>query len=760
MSKTFEKEALDYHIGNRPGKIEVVPTKPHSTQRDLSLAYSPGVAIPCLKIEENPDDIYKYTAKGNLVAVISNGTAVLGLGDIGAAAGKPVMEGKGLLFKIFADIDVFDIEVDLKDIDKFVETVKAISPTFGGINLEDIKAPECFEIEKRLKAELDIPLMHDDQHGTAIISAAGLLNAIEITKKDITKIKVVVNGAGASAVSCIRLYISLGVKPENVVMVDSKGVLNKKRTGLNKIKQEFITNRNVDTLAEAMVGADVFLGLSVADVVEGYMLKSMAKNPIVFAMANPNPEINYNLAIKTRDDLIFATGRSDYPNQINNVLGFPFIFRGALDVRATGINEEMKIAAVYALADLAKQPVPEEVNIAYHAQNLVFGPKYIIPKPMDPRLITTVAPAVAKAAMDTGIAKNPIANWDEYLGKLTDRMGKCCPLVRGMRNKAKANPKSVIFSEADNYKMLKAAEIVISEKIATPILLGNERKINKLIKDNELELKGIEIIDPLSKQEKERHKEFAEILFKKRQRRGITLENARELMYHRNYFAPMLVETGYADAMVSGIDKNYPDTIRPALSVIGKKEGDKLVSGMYIVNTKEGPIFFADTTVNLNPTSEDLVEITLQTVRAVRELNVEPRVALLSYSNFGSVNQAVPEKIRKAVEILHNSKIDFVVDGDIQANIALNEELLKDNFPFSHLNGKAANVLIFPYLSAGNIAYKLVQELGKFEVIGPILNGMNKSVHVLHIGASVNEIVNMVIVATIDAQSVTSKSKK
>ena len=760
MAKSLRKEALDYHTGKRAGKIEVIPTKPYNTQRDLSLAYTPGVAVPCLEIEKNPDDVYKYTAKGNLVAVISNGTAVLGLGDIGPQAGKPVMEGKGLLFKIFADIDVFDIEVDLKDVDKFIETVKAISPTFGGINLEDIKAPECFEIEKRLKEELDIPLMHDDQHGTAIISAAGLLNAIEITNKDISKIKVVVNGAGAAAVSCIRLYISLGVKPDNVVMVDSKGVLNTKRTGLNKIKQEFVTNRNIDTLADALKDADVFLGLSVADVMSADMLASMADNPIVFAMANPNPEIDYDLAMNTRKDLIFATGRSDYPNQINNVLGFPFIFRGSLDVRATKINEEMKIAAVYALAELTKQPVPEEVNLAYHSHNLVFGKHYIIPKPVDPRLITTVAPAVAKAAMDSGVAKNPIENWDKYIAELSDRMGKSIPLVRTMRSKARSNPKRVVFSEADNYKMLKAAEIVINENIATTILLGNEKKIKKIIKDNDLELEGIEIINPASKQEKKRHDEFSGLLFKKRQRRGVTIENAKEFMYHRNYFAPMLVETGYADAMVSGINRSYPETIRPALNVIGRKEGDKLVSGMYIVNTDKGPLFFADTTVNMDPSSEDLVAITLQTVRAVRQFNIEPRVAMLSYSNFGSVEKPVPLKVRKAVEILRNGNNDFVVDGDIQANIALNQELLEETFPFSDLVGGPANVLIFPFLSAGNIAYKLVHELGKYEVIGPILNGMKKPVHVLHIGASVECIVNMVTIAVIDAQGVEKENNK
>ena len=754
MAKITKQEALAYHADGRPGKIEVIPTKKYQTQRDLALAYSPGVADPCLEIEKNPEDVYKYTAKGNLVAVISNGTAVLGLGDIGPEAGKPVMEGKGLLFKIFADIDVFDIEVDLKDIDAFVATVKAISPTFGGINLEDIKAPECFEIEDRLKKELDIPLMHDDQHGTAIISAAGLLNALKITKKKIAEVKVVVNGAGASAVSCIRLYISLGVKPENVIMVDSRGVLNKERTGLNSIKKQFVTDRKVNTLAEALVGSDVFLGLSVADVVTPQMLVSMGSDPIVFAMANPNPEIAYDLAIKTRKDIIFATGRSDHPNQINNVLGFPFIFRGALDVRATKINEEMKVAAVYALAELATQPVPEEVNLAYHAQNLTFGPLYIIPKPLDPRLITTVAPAVAKAAIESGVAKKPITNWEEYTEELSNRMGKCCPLLRNMRNKAKANPKRVVFSEADNYKMLKGAEIVKNEGIAIPILLGNEKTIKKLIKKHEIDLQNVEIIDPKSPKERDRKKSFINYLYNKRNRKGITFEGASDLMKHRNYYAPMLVETGAADAMISGINKSYPETIKPALQVIGKRTPDSLVSGMYIINTKKGPYFFADTTVNLNPTTEDLVEITLQTVRAVKELNVTPRVAMLSYSNFGSIDAAVPNKISKAVSILHKEHPDLIVDGDIQANIALNPELLEENFPFSKLVGGAANVLIFPYLSAGNISYKLIQEIGQFEVIGPILNGMNKSVHVLQIGATVSEIVNMITIAVLDSQSI------
>ncbi|MEA3443409.1 MAG: NADP-dependent malic enzyme [Bacteroidota bacterium] len=754
MSKITKNEALEYHSSGRPGKIEVVPTKDYQSQRDLSMAYTPGVADPCLEIEKTPEDVYKYTAKGNLVAVISNGTAVLGLGDIGALAGKPVMEGKGLLFKIFADIDVFDIEIDEKDPDKLIETIKAISPTFGGINLEDIKAPECFEIEERLKAELDIPLMHDDQHGTAIISSAGLINALEITNKKADKIKVVVNGAGAAAVSCIKLYISLGVKPENIVMLDSKGVLNKKRTGLGTIKQRFVTDRNVDTLAEALVDADVILGLSVADVVKPEMLMSMAKDPIVFVMANPNPEINYELAKSTRDDIILATGRSDHPNQINNVLGFPYIFRGALDVRATKINEEMKIAAVYALAQLAKEPVPEEVNIAYHAHNMVYGPEYIIPKPMDPRLITAVAPAVAKAAMESGVALSPITDWDKYKDDLNKRMGLGCQLVRNMKARARSNPKRVVFAEADHYRMLKAAEIVKNDGIAIPVLLGNEVELRKMIKAHELDLNDVEIVDPKSKKLKETHARFSKSFYEMRKRRGITLDGAMSRMYRRIYFAPMMVKAGMVDAMVSGITKNYPETTRPVLEVIGKRKTDKLVSGMYIINAKDGPIFFADTTVNLNPTVDDLVEITLQTVRAVREFNIEPRVAILSYSNFGSIRAAIPKKISQAVAFLHEKYPDLVVDGDMQANFALNKELLKEAFPFSKLVGEPANILIFPYLTAGNIAYKLMLEMGKCEAIGPILNGMDKSVHVLQIGASVSEIVNMVAVAVIDAQSV------
>lgn len=747
-----KKNALAYHADGRPGKIEVIPTKPHHSQYDLSLAYSPGVAEPCLEIRDNPDDVYKYTAKGNLVAVISNGTAVLGLGDIGAEAGKPVMEGKGLLFKIYADIDVFDIEVNDKTIDGVVNTVKAIAPTFGGINLEDIKAPECFEIEDRLKAALDIPIMHDDQHGTAIITSAGLLNALLINGKKIDEIKVVVNGAGASAVSCSRLYLSLGVKPENLVMVDSKGVLNAKRTDLNPIKQKFVTQRDIHTLEDAIKGADMFLGLSVAGVVTPQMLLSMNENPIVFALANPTPEIGYELAVSTRPDIIMGTGRSDFPNQVNNVLGFPYIFRGALDVRARAINEEMKLAAARALADLAKQPVPEEVNIAYQVTNLKFGKEYIIPKPNDPRLITSIAPAVAKAAMDSGVARKPVVNWDAYRDELSKRLGLSNPLIRQIKARAMKNPKRVVFAEAENYKILKAAEIVLDDGIATPILLGSKEVIHELIEQHDLELEGVEIIDPRSPEENERREMFAQQFYAKRKRRGVNLAGARDMMTHRNYFGPSLVENGFADAMISGLTSSYPATIRPALRIIGKKKGANIVSGMYIMLTKKGPFFFADTTVNMNPNVETLVEITLQTAAAVRQFNVKPRIAMLSYSNFGSVEGNIPIMVRQAVEILHRDYPDLIVDGDMQANFALNNELLKENFPFSKLADGPANTLIFPYLTAGNIAYKLIQELGGAEAIGPILMGLNKSVHVLQMGSGVAEIVNMVTIAVIDAQ--------
>jgi len=753
MDKLFRKDAFNYHALGRPGKIEVIPTKPYSTQRDLSLAYTPGVADPCLAIEKTPEDVYKYTAKGNLVAVISNGTAVLGLGDIGPEAGKPVMEGKGLLFKVFADVDVFDIEVNEKDPDKFIEVVKAIAPTFGGINLEDIKAPECFEIETRLKEELDIPLMHDDQHGTAIISSAGLLNALKILDKKIEDLTIVVSGAGAAAISCTKLYIALGAKKKNIVMVDSRGVIHKDRADLNKTKIPFATDRPVHTLQEAVKGADMFLGLSVGGMMTKEMMKTMAPNPIVFALANPVPEISFEDAMEARPDTLMATGRSDYPNQINNVLGFPFIFRGALDVRAATINDEMKLAAAKALAHLAQQAVPEEVNMAYGVHNLKFGRDYIIPKPTDPRLIETVAPAVAKAAMDSGVARKPITDWPAYKEALRKRMGLSNPLKRQMKSTAKRDPKRIVLADAENYNVLKAAEIARNEKMVIPILLGNKKKIEKIISENELELEGVEIIDPTSKEESTRRKEFAQILYKKRQRRGMSLTAARDNMLQSNYFGPMLVEAEVADGVLAGLTRNYPSTIRPALHVIGRKPGNKIVSGMYILNTKEGPLFLSDTTVNVNPGVEELKEITLQTAEAVRQFKVEPVIALLSYSNFGSVSNGDCNHLREVAKILHEEHPDLLVDGEMQANVALNQDLMKENFPFSKVLGKKVNTLIFPNLASANIAYKLLGELTDFELIGPILNGMNKPVHVLQMSSSVNEIVNMILVAVADAQA-------
>ncbi|MBL4577026.1 MAG: NADP-dependent malic enzyme [Flavobacteriales bacterium] len=751
--KIRKQEALDYHSQGKPGKIEVVPTKPYSSQRDLSLAYSPGVADPCLAIESSPEDIYKYTAKGNLVAVISDGTAVLGLGNIGAAASKPVMEGKGLLFKIFADIDVFDIEVDSSGVDEFVNTVKAISPTFGGINLEDIKAPECFEIEKRLKKELDIPVMHDDQHGTAIITSAALINALEICKKRIGKVKVVVNGAGASAISCARLYVALGAKKENIVMVDSSGVIQKSRKDLSEQKKQFATSRKVSSLKEALKGADVFLGLSVADVVSKAMVKSMAKNPIVFALANPDPEIAYADAMSARPDVIVATGRSDHPNQVNNVLGFPFIFRGALDVRATAINEEMKLAAVHAIAALAREPVPEIVNSAYDTKNMVFGPDYIIPKPLDPRLITWVAPAVARAAIQSKVAKHKITDWDAYNQALIERLGLDNKLIRVITSKAKRNAKRVVFAEADNYKILKAAQIVNDEGIAKPILLGNVEKIKAMILENNLDLKGIPIIDPRSRSEEKTRHRFGDNLYDKRRRRGLTRYESRKLMQERNYFGASMVDTGAADALISGLTRKYPDTIRPALQVIGVADGIRRIAGMYIIITKKGPFFFADTTVTINPTVQDLVDITLLTAETVKQFNLQPRIAMLSYSNFGSAEGEEVEKIQQAVEIMHKQYPGLIVDGEIQANFALNKRLMQEQFPFSELVEKSVNTLIFPNLASGNIAYKLMQEMGGAEAIGPVLLGMKKPVHILQMGSSVREIVNMVTIGVIDAQA-------
>jgi malate dehydrogenase (oxaloacetate-decarboxylating)(NADP+) len=751
MSKINRKQdALDYHSQGRPGKIQVIPTKPTNSQRDLALAYSPGVAEPCLKIAENKDDVYKYTAKGNLVAVISNGTAVLGLGDIGAEAGKPVMEGKGLLFKIFADIDVFDLELDTKNVDDFVKIVKALEPTFGGVNLEDIKAPECFEIERRLKEEMNIPVMHDDQHGTAIISAAALINACELQKKKIEKIRIVVNGAGAAAISCTRLYVSLGAKKENVVMCDRSGVIRDTRENLDEIKAEFATSRKLDTLEEAMKDSDVFIGLSSANCVTAEMLKSMAKNPIVFAMANPDPEIAYELALSSRKDLIMATGRSDYPNQVNNVLGFPYIFRGALDVRATGINEAMKVAAVKAIAELAKKSVPEAVNMAYNAKNIKFGKDYIIPKPMDSRLLTNVSIAVARAAIESGVARKVINDWEAYEEELKRRLGGDDAIMRAITNKAKSDPKRVVFAEADNYKILKAAQIVKDENIAIPILLGNKKIIAQIIEENALELEGVEIIDPF--EEPERMTKYAEALYQKRQRRGVTLFEASKLLRDRNYFGAFMVEFGEADAMISGLTKNYATTIKPALQVIGTAEGVNRVAGMYMMMTKKGPVFFGDTTVNVDPSVEELVDLTLLLERAVSRFNIQPRIALLSYSNFGSNEGLIPEKVRKAVKILHDKHPELMVDGDMQANFAINNSLLRDNFPFSRLVEAPANTLVFPNLESGNIAYKLLQELGEAEAVGPILLGLKKPVHIVQLGSSVREIVNMVTIAVLDVQ--------
>ncbi|MDG1238629.1 MAG: NADP-dependent malic enzyme [Flavobacteriales bacterium] len=752
--KKFKKDALDYHSSGRKGKIEVIPTKPYTSQRDLSLAYSPGVAEPCLAINKNNDNVYKYTAKGNLVAVISNGTAVLGLGDIGPEASKPVMEGKGLLFKIFADIDVFDIEVNETDVDKFIATVKAIAPTFGGINLEDIKAPEAFIIEERLKKELDIPIMHDDQHGTAIISSAALLNALEIAKKKIEKVKIVVSGAGASAQSCVKLYISLGVKKSNIFMYDSKGLIHESRKDqLDENKQFFMQHGKNPSLEEAFKNADVFLGLSKGGIVDESMIKNMAKNPIVFALANPNPEIEYDLAIKTRDDLIMATGRSDHPNQVNNVLGFPYIFRGALDVRATMINEEMKLAAVKAIALLAKEQVPDVVNEAYDAKSISFGRTQIIPKPLDPRLIYWVAPAVAKAAMDSGVAKKPIKDWKKYELNLMERLGLGNKLIRNLTAKAKRNPKKVVFAEADHYKILKAAEMALEEGIAIPILLGKRQKIQKIIDEYNLDLSNCEIIDPRNESELKHRESFAEILHEKRKRRGLTFYEAKKLMRERNYFAAAMVETGRADVMISGLTRSYKDSIRPALRVIGVEDGINKIAGMYILISKDGPMFFADTTININPTVEEIIDITLLVAKTVKQYKIEPKIALLSYSNFGSNEGEDAIKMREASKILHQKHPELIVDGELQANFAVNKELINDFFPFSMLSGNSANTLIFPSLSSGNIAYKLVQEMSQNEAIGPVLLGMKKPVHVLQIGSSVREILNMITLGVVDVQN-------
>ncbi len=752
MNKPNRKQdALDYHANGRPGKIQVVPTKSTNTQRDLTLAYSPGVAEPCLRIADNVEDVYKYTAKGNLVAVITNGTAVLGLGNIGPEASKPVMEGKGLLFKIYADIDVFDLEVNAKTPDEFVAIVKALEPTFGGINLEDISAPSCFEIERRLKAEMKIPVMHDDQHGTAIISGAALINACEIQGKKLDKIKMVVNGAGAAAVSCSKIYLSLGVKKENLVMFDINGLITPDRTDLDEIRLHFATERtDIKTLSDAMNGADVFIGLSAGHVVSPDMLKKMAKNPIVFAMANPVPEIDYDVATRARKDILMATGRADFPNQVNNVLGFPYIFRGALDVRATAINEEMKLAAVKAIAGLAKKPVPEEVNLAYNTRNLKFGRDYIIPKPMDQRLICEVSSAVAKAAISSGVARKTITDWDAYVESLRLRVGADDRLLRNIANKAKQNPKRVVFAEADNYKILKAAQIVREECIATPILLGNASRIKQIIKHSDLELEDVEIINP--RDEPGRFEEYAEYLYNKRQRRGVTLTEARKMLTQRNHFGACMVQFGEADALISGLTKDYVTTVKPALQIIGTADGVNRVAGMYMMLTKKGPVFLGDATINVNPTVQELVDITVLIDQSVRQFNIKPRIAILSYSNFGSNEGDIPVKTRETVRILHERYPDMIVDGDMQANFALNPTLLADNFPFSTLNGAPANTLVFPNLESANIAYKLLQEIGDAEAVGPILLGLKKSVHVLQLGSSVREIVNMVTIAVVDAQ--------
>ena len=754
MSKSLKQDALDYHSQGRPGKIEVVPTKPYTTQRDLTLAYSPGVAEPCLEIEKNQEDAYKYTAKGNLVAVISNGTAVLGLGDIGALASKPVMEGKGLLFKIFADIDVFDIEVDTKNIDEFVNTVKNIACTFGGINLEDIKAPECFEIERRLKEELNIPLMHDDQHGTAIISSAGLLNAVEISGKIIGDVKIVINGAGASANSCAKMYIAVGVKKENILMLDSKGVINKNRKDLDQYKTFFASdNLSVNTLEEAIKGADVFVGLSKGNILKQDMIRSMAPNCIVFALANPTPEISYEEAIASRPDIIMATGRSDHPNQVNNVLGFPFIFRGALDVRATCINEEMKLAAALAIAALARESVPDYVNLAYGSKNLTFGTDYIIPKPIDSRLISMVSSAVAKAAIDSGVAKHIITDWDAYRTELDNRLGKDNKLIRSLANKAKSNPKRVVFTEADTYKILKAAQVARDEGIVKPILLGNKEKILALLEEHQIDLGDTPIIDTWLAEEEDRRAEFGDLLWKKQQRRGLTQYDARKLMRDRNYFGAMMVEQNLADAMISGLTRKYGAPIKPALDIIGVQDGVSRVAGLYMMITKKGPYFFADTTMNTDPTAQQLADIAVLTANTVKQFNVTPRIAMLSYSNFGSAEGEVPKKVSEAVKILHKNYPGLIVDGDIQANFAINNDLLKEQFPFSTLADKNVNTFIFPNLASGNIAYKLLQELGGAEAIGPVLMGLKKPVHVLQLGSSVREIVNMITIAVVDAQN-------
>ncbi len=748
----LRREALKYHAEPKPGKVQVVPTKKYATQKDLSLAYSPGVAEPCLEIEKDPKNAYKYTSKGNLVAVISNGTAVLGLGDIGPEASKPVMEGKGLLFKIFADIDVFDIEVDTKDVDEFIETVKNIAPTFGGINLEDIKAPEAFEIERRLKEELDIPVMHDDQHGTAIISAAALKNAIEITGRDISKAKIVVNGAGAAAVSCTRLYLALGAKKENIIMCDSKGVIRKDSPNLTSQKSEFATDADLYTLDEAVAGSDVFIGLSVGNVMTPEMLLSMAKEPIVFAMANPTPEIDYNLAIETRDDVLMATGRSDHPNQVNNVLGFPFIFRGALDVHASKINEAMKMAAVHALANLAKEPVPEQVNITYNERNLQYGREYIIPKPFDPRLITEVPPAVAKAAIESGVAeKDAITDWDAYKEELAERLGTGSKLMRMLTERAQSDPKTVLFAEADHLNVLKAAQIVHEEKIGRPILLGNKKVIQELMEEINF-TDDVEIIDPKSDEEKERRLRFAEYFWEKRKRSGLTFLDAKNWMRERNYFAAMMINLEEADSLVTGYSRSYPSVAKPMIELIGKAKGVERIAATNIMITQRGPIFFSDTAFNIDPTTSELVQIARMTHRVMKIFGMDPQIAMLSYSNFGSSDTPSANKVREAVAYIHENHPKLNVDGEIQADFALSNQMRKETFPFTKLQNKKVNGLVFPNLNSANISYKLLKNLNDIESIGPIVMGLKKPVHILQLGASVDEIVNMVCVAVVDAQ--------
>ncbi|AUS04862.1 NADP-dependent malic enzyme [Pseudotamlana carrageenivorans] len=746
------REALIYHAKPTPGKIKVVPTKKYATQRDLSLAYSPGVAEPCLEIEKDKENAYKYTAKGNLVAVISNGTAVLGLGNIGPEASKPVMEGKGLLFKIFADIDVFDIEVDTENVEEFIATVKNIAPTFGGINLEDIKAPGAFEIERRLKEELDIPVMHDDQHGTAIISAAALINALEIANKKIEDVKIVISGAGAAAISCSRLYQAFGAKRENMVMLDSKGVIRDDRDNLTAEKAEFATHRKIDTLDEAMIDADVFIGLSMANIVSPEMLLAMAENPIVFAMANPDPEVKYDVAIATRKDIIMATGRSDHPNQVNNVLGFPFIFRGALDVRATKINEAMKMAAVEALARLAKEPVPEQVNIAYGETRLTFGKDYIIPKPFDPRLIAEVPPAVAKAAMESGVAKEPITDWEDYQDVLRERLGSDNKFVRLLLNRAKLNPKRVVFAEADQLAVVKAAQIVREEGVAIPILLGRKDTIKSLMNDIEFDDDNVIIIDPKTDEEDERKNKYAKVYWEQRKRKGVTLYAAQRLMRERNYFAAMMVNEGDADALISGYSRSYPTVVKPMLEVIGMAKGVNRVATTNVMMTKRGPLFLSDTSINIEPNAKELTKIAQMTAQIVKMFGMKPVMAMTSYSNFGSSSNPMATKVREAVAYLHRHAPDLIVDGELQTDFALNNEMLKERFPFSKLVGQKVNTLIFPNLDSANITYKLIKELNEADSIGPIMMGMRKPVHILQLGASVDEIVNMTAIAVIDAQ--------